>query len=200
MQLKERQKIKLHKAISERARVIVVLLVFFSVEVFLNSSSTASYKTHFQSLLNNASLIKTKPRDTMNKKIVRSIIKNSTETNLDPYLITCIIEIESSFRVNAISKKGAVGLMQVKPSVAKSIAEEIMGSGNFDLHNPEDNISLGTYYLSKLIEYFGDLETALLAYNLGPTRVVESLKSKDELPRHYLKKIKNCYNKFTFTQ
>lgn len=182
-------------------KTITALLIVFSAEVFLSSSTIATYRIPIPSFLNNnSSFVKTESRDTMNKKIIRSIIKSSTETNLDPYLITCIIEIESSFRVHAISKKGAVGLMQVKPSVANSIAEEIIGTENFNLHNPEDNITLGTYYLAKLIEHFGDLETALLAYNLGPTRVVESLKSKEKLPERYLKKIKGCYSKFIYTQ
>ncbi len=182
-------------------KIITALFILFSAEVFLSSSTIAIYRTPFQSFLNkDFSLVNTKYRDTMNKKIIRSIIKSSTETNLDPYLITCIIEIESSFRVHAVSKKGAVGLMQVKPSVANSIAEEMMGDGNFDLLNPEDNIELGTYYLAKLIKHFGDLETALLAYNLGPTRVAESLKSRKKLPERYLKKIKGCYSKFIYTQ
>jgi soluble lytic murein transglycosylase len=203
-EIKEVKKIinmKKYKGKNLTLKTITALFVFFSAEVFLSSTTIATYRTPLQSILNNNStLIKTESKDTMNKKIIRSIIKSSTETNLDPYLVTCIIEVESSFRINAISRKGAVGLMQVKPSVASSIAEEIMFDGNFDLLSPEDNIRLGTYYLSKLIEHFGDLETALLAYNLGPTRVVESLKSKEKLPERYLKKIKGCYSKFTYTQ
>lgn len=202
--IKEVKKILGMKKIKRRnfaLKIITVFFILFSAEVFLSPSTIAIYRTPPQSFLDkDFSLVNAESRDTMNKKIIRSIIKSSTETNLDPYLITCIIEVESSFRVHAVSKKGAVGLMQVKPSVANSIAEEIIGDGNFDLLNPEDNITLGTYYLAKLIEYFGDLETALLAYNLGPTRVVESLKSREKLPERYLKKIKGCYSKFIYTQ
>lgn len=182
-------------------KAITAFLIVFSAEVLLTPSTIATYRTPLQSLLNNSrSLVKNESSDIISKKIIRSIEINSTETNIDPYLIACIIEIESSFRVNAISKKGAVGLMQVKPSVANFIAEEIMGEKNFDLHNPEDNITLGTYYLSKLFEQFSDLETALLAYNLGPTRVSRAIKSKEELPERYLKKIKRCYSKFIYNQ
>ncbi len=182
-------------------RIITAFLVIFSIEMLLNSPTFPKYRTSVQFLVNDdLSFLKTDSRDTINKKVIRSIIKNSTETNLDPYLITCIIEVESSFRVNAVSKKGAVGLMQVKPSVANAIAEKIMGKENFDLYNPEDNITLGTYYLAKLIERFDNLETALLAYNLGPTRVGESIKSNKKLPKRYLKKIKACYRKFIYTQ
>ncbi len=182
-------------------KIISALTVIFSIEVLLSSSTIATYRRPVQlHLKDNILSLKTDSRDRRNQKIIHSIIKSSTETNLDPYLIACIIEVESSFRVNAVSEKGAVGLMQVKPSVANSIAKEVIKNGSFDLHDPEDNIALGTYYLAKLIEYFGDLETALLAYNLGPTRVMESIKSKEKLPERYLKKIKGCYSKFIYTQ
>ncbi len=85
-------------------------------------------------------------------------------------VIYAVINTESHFDKDAISSKGAVGLMQVMPSTAEEIASAC-GLEEFDLQNPKDNILLGTYYIAKLCERFEDLETALCAYNAGPTNV-----------------------------
>lgn len=178
-------------------KIITALFVIFLIEILLDPPSTATYRFPFNQLID--TFPSNYSRNNINKKIIRTVIKSSERTNLDPYLILCIIEIESSYRVNAISKRGAVGLMQVKPSVANSIANQILKEEKYDLRNPEHNIAIGTFYLSRLIEFFGDLEKALLAYNIGPTRVMEILRSNEKPPERYLNKIKGCYSKFTYT-
>jgi len=183
----------------QKLKISAALLLLFLGDIFLNSYSSATYRTPSQLLLKSTVSENAKFYG-ISRRIINSIIKNAKETNLDPYLITCLIEIESSFRTNAISVKGAVGLMQVKPSVANAIADEIIKDRAFDLLKPEDNITFGTYYLSKLVERFGDLETALLAYNLGPTRVTQSMNTKEKLPKRYIQKIKGCYKKFMYNQ
>lgn len=80
-------------------------------------------------------------------------------------LIKAVIYCESSFNPNAVSKSGAVGLMQLMPSTAK-------GLGVTDSYNPRQNIMGGTKYLSSLIENFdGDLILAMAGYNMGGTKV-----------------------------
>ncbi|MEA3223432.1 MAG: lytic transglycosylase domain-containing protein [Thermodesulfobacteriota bacterium] len=85
--------------------------------------------------------------------------------NIDPSLIKSIIEVESEFSPNAMSQKGAIGLMQIMPDTAFEM-------GIDDPWNPTQNITAGTKYLSILLKkYNGNLPLALAAYNAGPTMV-----------------------------
>ena len=83
-----------------------------------------------------------------------------------------VIQTESSFIPDAISKKGAVGLMQLLPSTAREVADElnVEWTGTNLLKDPHTNIEFGAYYLSKLLQRFEDVDLALSAYNSGPNR------------------------------
>jgi soluble lytic murein transglycosylase len=90
--------------------------------------------------------------------------------DLDPVLILSVIHAESRFNSNAVSRVGASGLMQIMESTAYWIAPRIgLTDFNYEdqIFDPSINILLGTYYLSMLIETFGDTSTALAAYNAG---------------------------------
>lgn len=84
--------------------------------------------------------------------------------------IYSIINIESRFKKDVISSKGAVGLMQIMPSTAQEFAKKA-GLEKFELKNPKDNILIGTAYFSYLTEKFNDTKLALCAYNAGPSNV-----------------------------
>ena len=90
----------------------------------------------------------------------------STEFGVPAYFIYAVIKTESGFRRNAVSPKGAVGLMQILPSTYEEIKQELAIEGN-DLTEPRDNIRAGTYYLAKLYRKFGNWDIALAAYNAG---------------------------------
>jgi len=101
------------------------------------------------------------------------IYKYADEFNLDKSLIFAVINAESRFNENAVSRAGASGLMQIMEDTAYWLAPQA-GLSNFnyeDIFDPEINIRLGAYYLSLLSRWFGSVELALCAYNAGPGNV-----------------------------
>lgn len=91
----------------------------------------------------------------------------SEKFRVDPYLVKAVIKAESDFDYQAVSSKGAQGLMQLMPETAEDM--EVA-----DPFNPEENIFGGTRYLGLLLErYRNDKNLALAAYNAGPERVEE---------------------------
>ncbi|MBD0329657.1 MAG: lytic transglycosylase domain-containing protein [Thermoleophilia bacterium] len=94
---------------------------------------------------------------------------------LEPALLAAVIYEESRFRADARSRSGAIGLMQLMPATAKGIALRT-GGARFrvaDLYDPEINVRYGAWYLRHLLDKYGDLPTALAAYNAGQRRVDE---------------------------
>jgi soluble lytic murein transglycosylase len=89
---------------------------------------------------------------------------------LDPALVCAVVRAESRFHANAVSPRGAVGLMQIMPDTALWIASRLNVTA-FDTHDPETNLRFGTWYLRYLVDRFDNLDLALAAYNAGPTRV-----------------------------
>ena len=85
--------------------------------------------------------------------------------DLDPNLVAAVIWAESSGDSNAVSKKGARGLMQLMPATAREL-----GVGN--VLDPGQNVDGGSHYLRRMLdEHDGDLSLALAAYNAGPDAV-----------------------------
>lgn len=107
------------------------------------------------------------------------VIKTCNNTPIAPDLAFAVIRCESSFDKDKVSKKGAVGLMQIMPTTGEYISQLYFGGINFDLYSPNDNLLLGVTYLSYLLEKFKDLKTALASYNAGEGRVLNWLSQKD---------------------
>jgi len=137
------------------------------------------------------------------------VYKYAMEFEIDPYLVFAIIKAESSFDPNAVSRKGAVGLMQISETTGKWGAENLKldnYSAN-DLFNPEINIRIGCWYLNRLMKEFDHkLELVIAAYNGGSGNVSEWLKNRDysssgtrldKIPfketERFLKRVKNYH-------
>lgn len=94
--------------------------------------------------------------------------KYAAEHGLEPALVLSVMKQESSFRINAESGQGALGLMQLLPSTAEGLEK---GSGS-QLLQVEPNVRVGTKYLRYLLDYFcGNRAFVLAAYNAGMGRV-----------------------------
>lgn len=88
------------------------------------------------------------------------IERHAAARGLDPALVHAVIKAESAYRPEAVSPKGAVGLMQVMPATGRRF-------GVSDLAQPESNLKAGTTYLRHLLDRFDDVPLALAAYNAG---------------------------------
>ena len=94
-----------------------------------------------------------------------------TMNRLPKYLFYSLLREESYFAPEIISHAGAVGLAQMMPATASDVARQ-MNIALPDLTKPEANVTLGGFYLRKLLDYFDDQPVyALAAYNAGQTRV-----------------------------
>ncbi len=102
--------------------------------------------------------------------------KYANRFDVDENLVYAVIKVESNFNPNAESDAGAKGLMQLMDSTAEECAAKLGISA--DPFDPEDNIMLGTYYLSELIDSCGSVYNAIAAYNGGLANVKKW--SKDE--------------------
>lgn len=139
-------------------------------------------------------------------EIARIIVDQSALHGLDPLFVTAMIYTESTFRPESISNRGAMGLMQLKPFVAKTLAEELgLSFRDEDLLDPEYNITLGVYFLSKLQQlvegYTDDPEVATIAaYVYGPSRVVSLLKAGEDVPQDHAEKVLGIYHRLQRTK
>jgi soluble lytic murein transglycosylase-like protein len=101
-----------------------------------------------------------RPRD------LRAIAEAAAQRHgLDPALVLAVVSVESAFRPDAVSPKGAQGLMQLMPATAAAL-------GVADPFDPEQNLEAGSRHLRELVAFYdGDLTRALAAYNAGPGAV-----------------------------
>ncbi len=124
-----------------------------------------------------------------NELIFQSIILEAANRHeVDPDLVKAVIMAESGYNPMAISKKGAIGLMQLMPATANDL-------GVKDLFDPERNVNAGVRYLKRLlIQFDGNIQLALAAYNAGSRKV----KKYQGIPpfkstRYYVKKVFQYY-------
>src|SRR6266849_7819662 len=109
--------------------------------------------------------------------------------NVDPSLVRSVVKVESNFNPNAVSRKGAMGLMQLMPSTARSLNV----SNPFD---PQQNVDAGVRHLRRLLDsYGGDVRLSLAAYNAGSGAVARSAGVPHfRETQSYVRRITNLYN------
>lgn len=106
------------------------------------------------------------------KEYSEFVEKYATLYNVPEHVCYAVIKCESGFDSTAVSKAGAIGLMQIMPSTFTYLCSRT--GDNYEtgmLYDPETNIRYGIYYLSMLYDRFGAWETVFAAYNCGPSRV-----------------------------
>ena len=106
------------------------------------------------------------------------------EYGVDYEMVKAVIQTESSWNHKAVSTSGAIGLMQVLPSTAKSEFD----TPKQDLFDPYVNVTVGIKYLSHLNEHFDDLDATLTAYSHGPT-ITKKYSSRYISNNFYVKRV-----------
>jgi soluble lytic murein transglycosylase-like protein len=122
------------------------------------------------------------------QEIDAAIDQSARQHDVDPSLVRAVIKVESNFNPNAVSPKGAMGLMQLMPQTAR----ELNVSNPFD---PQQNVDAGVRHLKHLMEsYGGDVKLTLAAYNAGAGAVARSA-GVPNFPetRNYVNRISNLY-------
>jgi soluble lytic murein transglycosylase-like protein len=128
------------------------------------------------------------------KRFMPLIGKAARRYRVNEALLNAVVTAESAYDPKALSKAGAVGLMQLMPGTAKRY-------GTTDRYNPEANVYAGTRYLRDLLKQFEKTELALAAYNAGENNVI---KYGYKIPpfketQKYVRKVMHYYEKYQST-
>ena len=94
--------------------------------------------------------------------VSETIVDESGLHGFDPLFVVAVIEAESNFDIEAVSRSGARGLMQLMPSTFRTVSDSKR------MFDPAENVKAGIRYLAVLSKKFKKPETMLLAYNAGP--------------------------------
>ena len=105
--------------------------------------------------------------------LAETVVATADRYQFDHALVLAVIYVESRFDAFAVSPKQALGLMQILPSTGEWMASKlgISWEGPQTLFDPSTNVKIGVAYLRELTDRYGRLETALAAYNWGPTAI-----------------------------
>lgn len=141
-----------------------------------------------------------------------STIRGQGAKGVDPYLVAAIIREESQYDWRAVSQVGAIGLMQVMPGTANTVAQRLglPAVGREDLFDQETNVRIGVRYVEQLLEQFsGNVAYTIASYNAGPLAVGNWIaqhrgRSQDEFvelipyreTRQYVKRVLRSYREY----
>lgn len=135
---------------------------------------------------------------TVDERIENAVQLYSDKYDVDPNLVKAIIKVESNFDPNVVSSAGAKGLMQLMPENCEDLSVS-------DPFNIEQNIDGGVRHIKEYLDrYDGNVEMALMAYNGGPTRMMNrGVKSIDDIykmpkeTQNYVPKVMSYYRGFS---
>ena len=129
-----------------------------------------------------------KTRQNEHKALINQL---AAKYQIDPALVHAVVSVESGYRSDAVSGKGAVGLMQLMPGTA--------GDMNVtNPYNPANNLEGGIKYLSQQLQRFQNTEQALAAYNAGPQSLI---RYRGQIPpyqetRQYIQRVMHYKNRY----
>jgi soluble lytic murein transglycosylase len=135
------------------------------------------------------------------EKLGEAVLLEANRAGYDPLFVLALVSVESSFRMQATSERGARGLLQMKPSTFAWISAREPDVGGDDYETGQDpvvDVRLAVRYFRWLERRFGSRDDALMAYNAGPKRLRE-YKLVDEIPeriKEYPRKVKREYARF----
>jgi len=154
------------------------------------SQGFAQYYGHDSAQLANAKIVAANARghQASQEEIDSSIVMAAARHNVDPNLVRAVVKVESNFNSNAVSSKGAIGLMQLMPKTARQLKVK----NPFD---PDQNVDAGVRHLKYLLEsYNGDVNLTLAAYNAGEGAVRRSAGVPHySETQNYVRRITNLY-------
>jgi soluble lytic murein transglycosylase-like protein len=127
-------------------------------------------------------------REVSRQELERLVDEAAGREGVDPRLAQAVVRAESGWNPAALSRKGAMGLMQLMPGTAVELAVA-------DPWDAAENVRGGVTYLRRMIDRFGDLEHAVAAYNAGPA-AVEQYQGLPPYPetRDYVRRVLSIYH------
>jgi soluble lytic murein transglycosylase-like protein len=121
-------------------------------------------------------------------RLATAIAEEAAAAKLDPLFVLAVIEVESGFDHEAVSHRGAQGLMQLRPSTLRGEAERsrlVLGDPDEPV-DPVVNVRLGIRYYRRLLDAFRqNPDLALMAYNAGPQRISRLIREEGGVPDRY---------------
>ena len=134
-------------------------------------------------------------------RLADAVSTEAARAGYDPLFVLALVAVESRFRVNAASERGASGLMQLKPSTFAWISAREPDAGGDDFGSGDDpvvDVRLAVRYLRWLERRFHSRDEALMAYNAGPHRL-QQYKRDGAIPdrlREYPRRVMKEYRRF----
>ncbi|MEO8134319.1 MAG: lytic transglycosylase domain-containing protein [Betaproteobacteria bacterium] len=178
--------------------------LFFKGAVRVNvpvvaSSPVAAAELKAQEAFRNTTLFQRMSSQPNVKRFEALIHQFAVQHKVDPALVKAVIAVESAFQPDAVSPKGALGLMQIIPDTGAryGIAADKKRTAAQKLLDPATNVRIGVLHLSNLLALFpGNLELVLAAYNAGENAVQRYDNKVPPYPetREYVKLVRQFYS------
>jgi soluble lytic murein transglycosylase-like protein len=123
----------------------------------------------------------------VSNELATKIVEAAAAEGIDPELAFRLVRVESQFRARARGPGGSLGLTQLMPSTARYLDRSLRSEE--DILEPQTNLRLGFRYLRNMIDRYGDVRLALLAYNRGPVAVDRALRNGTDPENGYSRRV-----------